>query len=90
MSRTIEKKIWPEFFQRILTGEKNYEIRLANFDVLDGDILRLKEWNPKTEEYTGRELERKVKKVVTISSPTRFYTKEQIEKYGLYVIELES
>jgi hypothetical protein len=28
----IEKKCWPEFFEKILSGEKTFELRLADWD----------------------------------------------------------
>ena len=39
----IEKKIWPEFFQKILEGDKTFELRLADFECHPEDILVLKE-----------------------------------------------
>jgi len=30
--RKIEKKVWPEYFQAIVEGKKNFEVRLADFD----------------------------------------------------------
>ena len=56
----IEKKVWPEYFQEILDGKKTYELRLADFDIQEGDILILKEWDPETKEYSGRAIEKKV------------------------------
>ena len=50
----IEKKVWPEYFQKIIDGVKTYELRLADFECNQGDVLVLKEWHPKTKEYTGR------------------------------------
>jgi len=50
----IEKKIWPEYFIKVLSGEKNFELRLADWECKPGDILLLKEWNPELKEYTGR------------------------------------
>ena len=58
--KTVEKKVWPEYFQKILEGKKTFELRLNDFDIVEGDTLVLKEWNPKTKDYTGRVLERKV------------------------------
>ena len=28
-----EKKVWPEYFQKILDGNKTFEIRLADLDI---------------------------------------------------------
>lgn len=81
----IEKKVWPRYFESILKGDKTFEIRLADFDVKEGDTLILKEWDPKTNEYTGRTIE----KVVTYIANTKniaFWTKEQVEKNGLYIL----
>ena len=56
----LEKKVWPEYFQKILDGIKTFELRLADFECNPGDVLVLKEYNPKTNEYTGRVLEKAV------------------------------
>src|SRR3989344_9679496 len=56
MSREIHKKIWPEFFEKVLSGEKRFELRVADLEISTGDTLVLEEWNPKTKMYTGRSL----------------------------------
>ena len=56
----IEKKAWPEYFQKIIDGAKTYDLRVADFECQPGDILVLKEWNPQTKKYTGRQIEKKV------------------------------
>ncbi len=81
----IEKKIWPEYFQKVLEGVKTYELRLADFECSPGDVLVLREWNPQTKKYTGRVLE----KTVTYISKTKnqpFWPKEEVERYGFQVI----
>ena len=81
----IEKKVWPEYFQKILDGVKTYELRLADFECNPGDTLTLREWNSRTKEYTGRQLE----KVVTYVGKTKdmtFWSKEEVEKYGYQII----
>jgi len=30
MSKRIEKKVWPEYFKAILSGDKKFELRLAD------------------------------------------------------------
>lgn len=84
----IEKKVWPKYFQAIIEGKKNYELRLADWKCKEGDTLILKEWNPKTKNYTGREITKKVKYVVKFKIDNLFWPKEDIEKYGLQIISL--
>ena len=81
----IEKKIWPEFFQKILDGDKTFEVRLADFECKPGDVLVLKEWNPKTKKYTGRVLEKKVTYVIK-TKDIKFWSEEDVEKYGFQII----
>lgn len=81
----IEKKIWPEYFQAILDGNKNYELRLADFNCSPGDTMLLKEWDPKTKEYTGRSVEKLVK-YVGKTKDLNFWPEEQINKYGYQII----
>jgi len=81
----IEKKVWPEYFRAIIDGKKTYELRLADFECKEGDILVLNEWNPDTKEYTGR----KIEKTVTYVGKTKglsFWSKEDIDKYGYQII----
>lgn len=87
----IEKKVWPEYFQQIIDGKKTFELRLNDFDISEGDILVLNEWDPNTKKYTGRTLEKKVGYVGKwkIDDLTKFWPREDIEKNGLQVISLK-
>ncbi|MBU0530778.1 MAG: DUF3850 domain-containing protein [Nanoarchaeota archaeon] len=38
----IRKKTWPDIFQRVLEGKKNVEVRLADFEIKEGDVLYLR------------------------------------------------
>jgi hypothetical protein len=86
--KTIEKKIWSEYFDAVANGDKNFELRLADWEIDIGDTLILKDWNPKTKEYTGRQIER----TVTYLSKTKgaedwgMWPKEDIAKYGFQII----
>jgi len=84
----IKKKVWPKYFAKILSGKKNFEIRLANWKCKQGDILILQEWNPKTKKYTGRNILKKVSCVVK-TKDCQFWSKEEIDKYGFQVIGLK-
>lgn len=62
-SVTHELKTWPDYFEKILSGEKNFEVRKNDRGFKTGDTLVLKEWvlkgfegNTKLGNYTGREI----------------------------------
>jgi len=84
----IKKKVWPEYFEKILSGQKNYEVRLADWECKEGDTLVLEEWDPKTKKYTGRKIEKKVSYVIK-TKDCQFWPKEDIDKYGFQVIGLK-
>lgn len=82
----IRKKIWPEFFKQIQSGKKRFELRLADFDIKEGDTLILEEWDPETKQYTGRKIEKRVNFVLKFDLDD-FGQKKEIEEKGLYVIQ---
>jgi len=81
----IEKKTWPELFQDVSDGKKNFDIRLADFKCKAGDMLVLREWDPKTKDYTGRQIEKTVNYVIK-TKDLKFWTPEEVDKYGFQVI----
>ena len=87
--KTIEKKCWPEYFQAVLEGKKKFELRLNDFEVAEGDTLKLREWDPETKDYTGRELEKKVTYVKDFKVDDLFGQSEEIMEKGFKVISLE-
>ncbi len=87
---TIKKKLWKEYFDAVVSGEKKAELRLRDFEAKKGDILILEEWDKDKKEYTGRTVE----KVITYVSYFKFqddkyWSKEDIEKYGIQIISME-
>ncbi len=80
-----KKKILPRFFDDILNGKKNFEVRIADFDCKEGDTLILEEWDAETKKYTGRKIEKKIKYLLKTKEQD-FYKKEDIEKFGYAVI----
>ncbi len=84
----IKKKTWPDLFQKILEGKKTADVRLADFDINEGDTLILEEYDPITKQYTGRKIEKKVKNLNKIKV-TDYHNIEEINKYGHWIIELE-
>jgi ASC-1-like (ASCH) protein len=87
--KKIEKKVWSRYFKEILEGKKTFELRLSDFKVKKGDILILKEWDPKKKKYTGREIKKKVGYVFKFKpEKLPFYSQKDIKKYGLQIISL--
>src|SRR5271156_1727019 len=56
---TMEHRVksWPSFFEATLAGVKTHDVRrVTDRDYRVGDTLRLMEFDPKKQQYTGREL----------------------------------
>jgi len=88
--RKIEKKAWPEFYDLFISGKRKFELRLADFDLETGDILVLREYDPKTKEYTGRCAEFKCKKVERSAKDLlQFYNVDEVKNCGFYIIEFD-
>jgi hypothetical protein len=67
MATVHELKSWPEFFEPVYTGRKNFELRKNDRHFQVGDVIRLREWRPTEShdwltkgEYTGRECNRRI------------------------------
>ncbi|HAU65829.1 MAG: hypothetical protein A2017_17615 [Lentisphaerae bacterium GWF2_44_16] len=86
---TIKKKVWPVYFEAIISGKKKYELRLNDFEINEGDVLLLEEWDPETQSYTGRSIEKKVTYVGMFQIDQLFWSEDQIKEKGLQIISLE-
>ena len=52
-----ELKIWPAYFEAVLSGNKTFEYRYNDRAFSVGDVLLLREYNTYKKEYSGREIE---------------------------------
>jgi len=77
-------KIW---FDNIDSGEKPFDIRLADWEINKGDILILKEVINGKE--TGRVLRKKTGWIQK-TKDMNYFTKEEVNKYGYQIIQLEN
>jgi len=84
----ITKKIHPEYFELVKSGKKKFELRLAEFDVKEEDLLVLEEWDPIKKEYTGRKIEKYINYVFKFDLDA-FGQKEEIIQKGLYIMQFE-
>jgi ASC-1-like (ASCH) protein len=84
----LKKKIPPEYFELVNSGKKNFEARVADFEVKEGDTIILEEFNPETKQYTGRTIEREVGYVLNFNLNT-FGQEELIKEKGLVIFSLK-
>ena len=85
----IKKKIWPEYFEQVLSGKKTYELRLNDFEVNEGDTLILEEWDPRTKQYTGRSVKKEVTFVGRFKIDELFWSKEEVLEKGIQIISIK-
>ena len=85
---TINKKVWREYFEKIISGKKKLELRLADFEVNEGDTLILEEWDKDKKEYTGRKIEKKAGFILKLKLDD-FGQEDQIKEKGMQIISLE-
>jgi len=52
---THHLKLWPVWYEQVITGVKPFEYRLNDRNYKVGDFLHLHEFRPLSQEYTGRE-----------------------------------
>jgi hypothetical protein len=86
--RRIEKKAIPVLFEKVLSGETNFDLRIAEFECEVGDVLVLREWDPELKEYTGRQLEKTVTFVMK-TKDLKFWSKEDIDELGFVVMSFK-
>jgi hypothetical protein len=87
MSQIITKKVYSRYFDKILSGDKTYELRLADWECSTGDILELIDIDDVTRQPTGRSLRKKVGTIVR-TKDVDFWPQNDIEKYGFQIIGL--
>jgi hypothetical protein len=86
--RRIEKKTIPMLFEKVLNGEKNFDLRICEFDCEVGDVLVLREWDPETEEYTGRQVEKTIT-FLTKTKDLKFWSQEDINELGFLIMSFK-
>ena len=84
----IDKKTWPEYFDAVFSGKKKFDMRVDDFSVEKGDILVLKEYDPKKRNFTGRMIEKKITRVDRFKIDD-FGQKDDILEKGIQIISFE-
>lgn len=82
------KKCIPPLFEDVRTGKKRFEARLADFDVQPGDEIRLEEWDPENQTYTGRACTIEIDYILkTKDLPA--WKPEDIAKFGFQIMQIK-
>ncbi|KKT74882.1 MAG: ASCH domain protein [Microgenomates group bacterium GW2011_GWA2_44_7] len=84
----IYKKVQQKYFEAVVDGRKQFEVRLADFKCKPGDTFVLQEQKPGTREFTGREVSCEILFKLNTKEVENFHTKEQLDKYGLVVLAI--
>jgi hypothetical protein len=84
----VIKKIKQNLFQDIVLGKKKAEFRLNDFNVHEGDILRLVEVDDNKKE-TGMYIEKQVTYVWKCDLKNTYWPVEEILNKGIQVISFE-
>jgi ASC-1-like (ASCH) protein len=87
--REVRKKISKEYFDAIASGKKTYEFRLQDFEVEEGDVLILVEWDMKENSATGKELRKEVTYVGKFDIKNTFWKQEEIIEKGIQIISFK-
>jgi hypothetical protein len=85
---TIEKKVLLEYFDKILSGEKKFELRLADWECKVGDVLVLREWDKEAKNYTGRQIAKEISYILK-TKDVKLFPPEDVEKYGYQIISFK-
>jgi hypothetical protein len=62
-------KSWPEFFEPISQGIRTHDLRRNDREYNIGDILILREFESKSQRYTGRECEVEITSMTSFAQP---------------------
>lgn len=89
--KTVTKKIDTKWIEMILSGKKKFELRLADFDIEEDDIIRLEEWIGlgADRKATGRFVEKKVTYARRIDLKGWIENQPELTEKGFFVLQFE-
>lgn len=88
--KTVIKKIDKQWLDLILAGKKKFELRIADFEIEEGDTLRLEEWtNDKVRKPTGRFIEKKVTYMQKENLRDWIKKQPELTEKGFFVIQFD-
>ena len=87
MNKIIDINFPKEYFEK--DRNNRLEARIARFELHKGDIFRFHEVDEKGQK-TGRSYDKKVNNFHKIHKATKYWSKKDLTKYGLYIFELDN
>lgn len=84
-----ELKSWPELFEPMVQGVKTHDLRRADdrqFQV--GDHLRLREYDPRAERYSGRECTVEITYITSADVPCAYFEAALNPQYSILSVRL--
>lgn len=89
--KTIIKKIDKEWLDLIIDGKKKFELRLADFEIEEGDILRLEEWigTGIDKKPTGRFIEKTITYARKVDLDEWIKKQPELIESGMYVLQFD-
>lgn len=92
--KTVTKKItkqWLDKIDKIIAGKKKFELRLADFEIKEDDILKLEEYSgiDKDRKPTGRSINKKVKYLQKVDLKSWIKQQPELLENGFYVIQFD-
>ena len=83
-NKVVTKKIDTIWFENILAGRKKFELRLADFDIAEGDM-----GDGAERKFTGRHIEKKVAYMQKIDLKDWAANQPEILDKGIYALQFE-
>jgi len=89
MTNIIDLNLPKKYFKK--DRDNQLEARIAKFDLSKGDIIRFHETDDIDNiKRTGNYFDRKVTNFHKIHKATKYWSKADLTKYGLYIFELDA
>ncbi len=62
--KSHDKKVWLEYYVPLFQGIKKFELRKNDCDYQEGDLVTLRAWDNKKEQYMGSSFQIKIKYII--------------------------
>lgn len=82
-----EVRSWTHLFEPLVDGRKTHDLRKLDRDFKVGDTLIMREFDPATGGYTGRQIKRKISYITSRDMPCAFSSAVLPHDYGILSLE---